>query len=285
MGEEKYSLKCGEGKPNVTVTSAIHGNEYSGFQVNMNLYAKYLIGSGSGTLESYPICNPSGFVNNTRQDPYLGDLNRNPLKKSALINKIYKESIKNSDFFIDLHSWNSNSIPFALVSQINKDNPKSEEMAEKILNFCEGLKLPLIIDTRDDLDYLIKKTINKESIPSIIIELGPHKLTRRQVNYFSNKIIQGIKNLNTTKRNFNSIYKRNYISSDKTCKVYPLTNTGEFVEKGEAICKVIYQEKEETEYIKAPEDGFPTAFNHNNERNNFNDICHFAESTEVNLIK
>lgn len=99
----------GSGSPVVTVTAALHGEEQTSVYVARRL-ARFLRDKVlHGTVQIFPVCNPTAFRFRSRVSPIDGeDLNRSFCRKAdgshtyQLANRIWEE-VKNSDYLLDLH--------------------------------------------------------------------------------------------------------------------------------------------------------------------------------------
>lgn len=275
----KY-IEKGSGDEKITVTSGLHGNEISPIEVNKKLIQKW---KNNKKLLSFPICNFEGFLLEKREHSKYGDLNRNSVNKKPT-KKIYDKISNESDFHIDLHSWNERSEKFIIVSELDPNivgKQKAKQIENKILKFTKELNMSVLVD-RDLIDNLTKYLMYRKNIPSVTIEVGDHKLPENKINNISEKILNGLKfNKNNPKQQ--EIYTREYYYTENKGKIEPKVEEGEQVEEGEVLCYI--NNKNISEKIEANDNGWVTAFNENLETTEeFKEICHFAIDDNKNTI-
>ena len=102
-------IEYGAGRPVVSITAAIHGEEQTAVYVARKLAAYLKDKPLHGTVRIFPVCNPTAFRFRSRVSPIDGaDLNRSFCKQETgshsyqLANRIWQE-VEDSDYLLDLH--------------------------------------------------------------------------------------------------------------------------------------------------------------------------------------
>ncbi|GGE34734.1 DUF2817 domain-containing protein [Streptococcus himalayensis] len=170
-------LKGASLHPFVTLTAAVHGSEYVGVRVLMDLVEEIDLLSLQGTLCLVHAVNPSGFW---ARSPYLVpedqiDLNRifqddqTSDTLSYRIKKVLQEEVFSlTDALLDLHGGNAleNLVPHVYYSTL-----ALEEVVEKSKNMALASGIPILYASRAR-GGLYQSAAIDYGIPSIILEQG-----------------------------------------------------------------------------------------------------------------
>ncbi|NCN40570.1 hypothetical protein GW916_04905 [bacterium] len=186
------SLSKGSG-PHLLIFGAIHGNETCGPEALERI--RFDIDSGKislkqGTVTWVPVCNPEAFKNGAR---YVEE-NLNRVFEVSSNVKSYEERLAQvlcplfagADFFLDLHSMQSEGDPFVFLN----------ESTEASRVFCESLGLPYLLEgwpaayrKMPQFRSACTQTFaDKLNIPNALVECGRHGTAESaQVGYESVK--------------------------------------------------------------------------------------------------
>lgn len=260
--------------PIVWITAGIHGNEITGTSVIQtvfrNLKNNPLI---KGKIFAFPIMNPSGFENNTRNEPHSQeDLNRTfdietPSTSGQYLTKLILKTILNTkpDYLLDLHTDTSNSIAYSIVDYPPNVNTQT---LNRVINLAKQIRLPWGIDTEKNSGYPLYMCLSgqlmRNEIPSLTIELGGPNLIINKYKKIGVKAIfnllyqqKMINNYKTDKQKFQEkrlfLYEEIYTNTSGLLEY--IVKPGQTIKKGKilAIIRNIFGEK--VEILKSPVNG------------------------------
>lgn len=177
--DELRIIRYDTGKPgkNLLVFGAVHGNEICGPKTIAKVSKE--IDSGeiqleSGSITFVPVCNPVGYLQNTRASTLEENLNRHFTDEKQYdsyeckIANHLKELIDKSTELLDIHSYSSEGPHFAFYDVINKDLcdfAKAQNFQVIMCNFPGMFK---------GVDNSSCGYSNRHHIPGVTIESGQH---------------------------------------------------------------------------------------------------------------
>jgi len=172
------SIKSINPGPVVWLTACVHGDEVGSMAVIHELFRKIKkTGFLSGELYAFPLLNPLGFENYSRNITLSReDINRSfPGNKDGslaqrIADKIFSTIINSKPALVlDLHNDWRKSIPYAIIDPMPEETSKDVYTSTKA--FGKKTEFPLILDT-DDLKTSLAYNILKKNIPCLTLELG-----------------------------------------------------------------------------------------------------------------
>ncbi len=161
--------------PVVWLTGCMHGDEIGGAVVIHRLFKKLKSGLTAGTVCAFPLMNPIGFENVTRNISISReDLNRSfPGNEGGTLAERIASIIFTTildtkpDLVLDLHNdWNK-SIPYVLVDSVQA----GREVVGRTLDFARKSGLVIINDT-DKITSTLTYNLLAKDVPALTLELG-----------------------------------------------------------------------------------------------------------------
>ena len=179
--------------PTILVLGATHGNEPAGYYAikeYMNMLNRQDIILKRGKIIFIPTVNYCGLKLNNRENPVLGDINRqyNINKDMNVVNKLIIKFVKESDFIIDFHegySFNklnkkslgstitpvdtniSNDISNIIVSNLNANISEDYKKFDVITDDGINYTLRDYISKNEKKDYILVEITGQNNIQSI----------------------------------------------------------------------------------------------------------------------
>lgn len=173
------SIRSENEGPLIWLVGCIHGDEIGGTVIIHEIFKRIGKKLLKGSLHAFPLVNPLGFENATRNISISGeDLNRafpgNPKGTFAqrVASQVFTIITKTDpDLVLDLHNdWNK-SVPYALIDPFSE----SSAMESTILHYASLTGLIKIYDTdviRNSLSY----NLLRHGIPSLTLECGESQI-------------------------------------------------------------------------------------------------------------
>lgn len=170
--------------PTIWLTGCIHGDEVGGMVVIQEMFKKIKKqGLLAGTVYGFPVMNPIGFENISRQITQTHeDVNRlfpgnaNGSLGERIAQRIFSTiTDTNPDLVLDLHNDWINSIPYTLIDP----NPGAglKKVYDQVRDFAHATGLAVVNeeetpDDRDDLRRSLSGSLIQAGIPALTLELG-----------------------------------------------------------------------------------------------------------------
>ena len=184
------SIKSINPGPVVWLTACVHGDEVGSMIVVHEIFKRLRkTGLLNGTVNAFPLVNPSGLENSSRNITLSKeDINRSFPGDSEgslaerLANKIFSTIIETKPTLaIDLHNDWRKSIPYAIIDPMPKETLKDVYNLTKV--FGKKIGFPLVIDT-DNIETSLTYNLLKKNIPALTLELGEsYVVNERDVGY------------------------------------------------------------------------------------------------------
>lgn len=161
--------------PLVWLTGCMHGDEVGGTVIIHEIFKKLRDSLLCGSLHAFPLMNPFGFENISRNVSLSQeDLNRSfPGKANGTLAERMALKIFDSitetgpDLVLDLHNDWTKSILYVLTDNI----PMSSQVSSRINFFARKTGLVNILDT-DIITSSLSHNLLKHDIPALTLELG-----------------------------------------------------------------------------------------------------------------
>lgn len=159
--------------PTVWITGCMHGDEIGGTVIIHELFKKLQKRLLRGRVMAFPLMNPFGFENRTRNIMSEEDLNRSfpGSEKGTLAQRIAAKIFSyivdsQPSLVIDLHNdWNK-SIPYALL-----DPASFKSVDHKVEQLAQMTGLLQIVDT-EKIHSSLTFNLIQERIPALVLEMG-----------------------------------------------------------------------------------------------------------------
>jgi len=159
--------------PTVWITGCMHGDEIGGTVIIHELFKKLQKRLQRGRVMAFPLMNPFGFENSTRNIMSEEDLNRSfpGSEKGTLAQRIAAKIFtyivdSRPSLVIDLHNdWNK-SIPYALL-----DPASYKSVDHKVEQLAQRTGLLQIVDT-EKIHSSLTFNLIQEGIPALVLEMG-----------------------------------------------------------------------------------------------------------------
>ena len=174
-------IKGREPGPVLWLTGCVHGDEVGGVIIIQEVFRRLAKdGLLAGTVLAFPVMNPIGFENNSRQiSPSQEDLNRSfPGQADGTMAERLADTIfsyiKNTEpnLVLDLHNDWLASIPYTLIDP--HPGQKHKEAYEQSKTFARMAGFPIIDEEEQDL---AEKTELKRSLSGSLLQIDIPALT------------------------------------------------------------------------------------------------------------
>ncbi len=270
LSERRLPILIERGKepgPTVWLCAATHGDEVSGIEVIQRIFNFLKRNSlKKGAIYALPLVNPMGFEMIRRENPYDDeDINRNfPGDPNGNTTERLTNAIFNSiaetkpDLLIDLHADTQNSLPYIIIDRPISAKAGVKEAIDKSWDLAEKFGVTVVYDIEVEgykkyrLDQgLTAAVINRNQIPSFVVELGGPRVTDE---HFVRVGIKGIKNIlnhfqmidekeklwisETKIKTTDKLELVENITSNESGITEYLVKPGQFVKTGDALAKI-----------------------------------------------
>jgi uncharacterized protein len=163
----------------IWLTACVHGDEVGGMVVIQEIFKKLKKEILKGSVYAFPLMNPMGFENSSRQITFSGeDLNRSfPGNKNGSLAERMAEQIfaqikeTNPSLVLDLHNDWRESIPYVLIDPFPSCQQNGKGVYEKTREYSKKLGFPVVLDNLEVEKTLTYSLLN-QGIPALTIELG-----------------------------------------------------------------------------------------------------------------
>lgn len=212
-------IESNKSGPVVWLTGCVHGDEVGGIVIIQEVFRKLRKeGLLKGTLNAFPLMNPIGFENSTRNiTSSEEDLNRSfpGNKNGALAERIAETiftTIKNTSpsLVLDLHNDWTNSIPYTLIDPY--PGKKHEEVYRKQKIFGKQTGFFVINEEEEGVgNKELRKSLTGSlllyNIPSLTLEIGGAYVVNEK------NVLEGVSSILNILSGLGMVEKRTFFSA------------------------------------------------------------------------
>lgn len=181
--------------PTVWITGGVHGDEATGVVAAQDAIAAVDPEQIRGTVVCCPVVNPAGLRRDARQSYYHNkDPNRQfpssehtstrpPDVQDRIAERLFDHISETATAVFDLHTAQTNSIPFTIRDRVlygeQRDESEAENLSAELTRLVDALRLPVVREYPAD-EYveqglhrsLAGAVLNQAGIPACTVELG-----------------------------------------------------------------------------------------------------------------